>query len=118
MSKLPAHAIVPWTDCEPLINLIRNKTGSSFAEVALACGWSESFFQKAVRDGVTRKSVKYGLLGLAVEMQASDKLPTTTSLTKDEWAEVFQALMTERKRSPGNSTLPTLLAKVAKELAP
>jgi hypothetical protein len=118
MSKLPTHAIVPWTDCEPLINIIRNQTGSSLAEIAIACGWSESFFQKGAREGATRKSVKYCLLGLAAEMQATDKLPATTHLTKDEWAEMFQALMTERKRSPGNSALPTLLAKVAKELAP
>jgi hypothetical protein len=117
MTKIPDSSYVPWDECQPIINSIRNKTGSSMAEIADACGWSTSYFQSGARDNKVRKSVKYSLLGLLASAQG-DKLPINRAqFNFEELTHLFQAVMTEKKRSPGNEALSPLLVKIAKEIA-
>jgi hypothetical protein len=118
MTVIPPSSFVPFARVEPILNLLRNGSGSSYGEIAKAAGWSDSILTKARREGKIRIGVLYSFIGLAAETKAG-ALPEKerASFTFDELSELFQALLQLRKAQPANPSIKPLLTKVAKELA-
>lgn len=118
MTVVRESAYVRFIECEPIINLLKNSTGQSEAQIADAAGWSDSVLSKGRRDGKIRLGVKYSLIGLASELGLlKDGHQTKPAFSFDELGVVFAGLLDLKRKSPGNAEVKDLLIKVAKELS-
>lgn len=66
---LRKHEKIPYSEIEPLLNLLKNQTGSGEVEILKAIGYANNSANDWRREQRAPLRAKYGLLGLAAEMK-------------------------------------------------
>lgn len=112
---------VPFVEIEPMLNLVKNKTGCSESELGKSFGYSGSAITEWRKSGNAPLRAKYCLLGFATELElkadiikAATEKPLPRQFDKDELSSMFGILI--------GLDIPAgrrdqLRSKIAKELA-
>jgi hypothetical protein len=114
------HEKIPYTEIEPLINLLKNTTGASESEVLQSIGYAGNSASDWRRDGKAPLRAKYGLLGFAAELKVEAAMaarPKAKSIFNIDELTLMFAFLSGLNFVVDDEKRKKLAAKIAQEMS-